>query len=323
MSMAVLRDRAPSLAVAWTTAAGLALVAPLEHAAGIALHLGWWHAWTITGLVEGAAGSAIVSGQCVPAALALTGSSVLLGAMQSAGVLPTDDPLILAVGVTLLAVASLLLVHVVRRGILAARAAAAAVEEERAERERAAATQAAAEERAHRLELQRLLTDRAQQEREGRERSANAEHERAMERERAARFAEEDRDRRAADRVAQERAREEARLESERVAARRAADELERDQIVKDREAAVKRREREEAAREAAERARETAVKESRERLAGATDEAAREWRRLAEVGDAPSAEELAEIRGCSLGRARNLISEWRRPHAVPVQAVE
>lgn len=166
MNLATLRERAPSLAVTWTTAAGLALVAPLEHAAGLALHLGWWHAWTLTALIEGAAGSAILAGRLVPAALALTGSSVLLGTLQSAGALPRTAPVVLAAGVTLLAVASLLLVHRVRAGVQRARAARAAesahdarrMRAEEDERARAAADRARTDAdaaRRHEVEVER------------------------------------------------------------------------------------------------------------------------------------------------------------------------
>lgn len=197
-ALATLRERAHHLAVTWTTAAGLALVAPLEHSAGLALHLGWWHAWTLTALIEGAAGSAILAGRLVPAALALTGSSVLLGTLQSAGALPRTGPGLLAAGITLLAVASLLLVHRVRAAIERARAVEAAREDERVRAERA------------------QQAERDRQRAEEAELSRAAEHARAMERERAGRFADQDRFRAEAE-IARARAEEErARSERER-----------------------------------------------------------------------------------------------------------
>lgn len=169
--LAVVREHGPSLAVAWTTAAGLALVAPLEHSAGLALGLGDAHAWAITATIEGATGAALVAGRLVPAALALTGSSVLVGMLQSAGSLPAGDSRVLAVGMTVLAVSALALVHRVRAGILTGRARAGVEEAERAR-----AVRAQDDERAARL--------RASDERAG-----AAGHARAMERERAASWA--------------------------------------------------------------------------------------------------------------------------------------
>lgn len=259
--LAVLRDRAPHLAVTWTTAAGLALVAPLEHAAGLALHLGWWHAWTLTALIEGAAGSAILAGRLVPAALALTGSSVLLGTLQSAGALPSSDPVVLAVGVTLLAVASLLLVHRVRAGVQRARSVEAA---RRAERDRA---EADAE---HERHLSALAVA---------EQATEAEHRRAMERDRGARFAEQDRAR--------------AELELERARAAREQTRADAEQT-----------------RALAERERADA--ELAEQMRADRDFAREQW--LEHRWPSP---QLAGMLGVADSRARALIAEWRSLHAV------
>ena len=137
------RRRAPHLAVAWTTASGLALVAPLEHAAGVALGLGDLHAWTVTATIEGAAGAALVAGRHVAAALTLTGCSVLVGAVWSAHHAhpltgPTDPRILLAVAVTTLAVSGMALAHRVRARLLEQWARQARQDAEASRRARAA-----------------------------------------------------------------------------------------------------------------------------------------------------------------------------------------
>jgi hypothetical protein len=305
---------------------GLALLAPLEYGAGRWLGLGPVHAGTVTVVIEGTTGLAILARRHVALALSLSTVSALVGMAQSGlartGALArgaswsrlTDPDVVVALGasavLTGLAITALAVTHRIRQHDADQRAA---VEQAAVER----ACRAADADRAHQLELERAAAERAEQERRDAERFAAAERAHELEMQRARAFAEQERERITLSREADARAREEAAAERERLARERAADELRREELVrqsedlvKRREEAVKRREREDAEREAA-------VKASRERLAGPAETAAQEWRRLAESGEAPDAEQLAGIRGCALGTARNLISQWRRPCSV------
>lgn len=194
-----------------TLSAGLLLVGPLEHASGMALGLGWWHALTITATVEGFTALAVLAGRLVPLALTLTTGSTLVGMLRTAldhrGALD-QFTVGAAVATTALAVAALAGTHHVRRQASAevvraaqlAEQAAVALEQVADEREQArqraaddealrvrasrAAEQAAA--RRHELELERLAADRErgrlylEQERADREQErADRERERA------------------------------------------------------------------------------------------------------------------------------------------------
>ena len=171
-------ERAPDVGPLVSVLGALVLVAPLEHAAGRALGLGDGHAWSLTATIEGVSGAALLAGRCVPAALALTGASTLVGALWSAdhqrALSGWRDPrALLALVEVLLVVAALIVGHRVHDGIVTARDARArtAAVAAREEQDRDRADRRAARERADVAERERTA-----QEHEERTRLAEQRH---------------------------------------------------------------------------------------------------------------------------------------------------
>lgn len=286
------------IAIIWCTISALVLVAPLEHSAGLALRLNWWHAWAITALIEGASATAILSGHFVYIALFLTGSSTLLGSLWSAHAIPHTKPAYLALGITLLTVASLVLVHSVRKK-LNKNTEAKRLRERTLEREQ--------EEIRHSREL-RLAQLTAEQEREraerdAQERAAQRRHEAEMQR--AAAFDAQERERLAIERERQQALIEQTRAEREREQAR-----IEREQAARERRASAEQAEHE---RQQAEHERERAYGE---RLQADRDFAKDEWLKY----QWPTTELAAKL-SLSETRARALVKEWRKLHAIEAEA--
>lgn len=304
-----LRSNAPSVAVTGTTIAGLVLVAPLEHALGLALGLSWWHAWAVTALVEGAAGAAIIAGHYIGAALTLTGGSVLIGTLWSAAeqvrvdhatnpdlhpaATLADDPAraAAAVGLTVLAVSGLALVHRVRARINAARTAIA---EQAARRE----AEQARQDREHAARMARLEDERETKRLAAHSREADAQrrHDADMARQRA--YAEQER----------------VRLDAQAAVARA---ELERS--ASDRARAEADRARAEASRQ--ERAPRAAPRRTAAPRPSAPDDitarrARAEWDR-AELAGAPlTGAQLGALLGVTEGAARKIAQRWRNERA-------
>lgn len=310
-------------AVTLTTLAGLLLVAPLEHSLGMALGLSWWHAWTVTALIEGAAGTCVILGFYVAAALALTGGSVLIGSLWSAelqvradhardpklypATTITDDPVRAALAglAVVLFVCALALVHAARRRHHQRRDEQAA-----AQREQDRADSAA--EHARQIELARLDAEREQARlaAEHRDREDARRHAAQMDRARA--FDEQERARLALDAE-----RERARLAREEAAAEQARADAERARA--DRERAQADAERARAAAEQDRAAREQARAEAEQYASRLRDDRAfaeQEWMRHRWPAD-----ELADRIGVSESRARALVAEWGRPRSVEREA--
>jgi hypothetical protein len=266
--------------------AALALLAPLEWAAGQWLGLGQIHSGTITLVVEGFAALALVAGRLVPLALTLTTISAGIGMLHSASVQAATDGGRLdqarvgaALAVTALAVTAMAGTHHIRARTAQARARAVdrAIEEER---------RALEAERAHQLETARAEAARIDAERAAEDRAQQAAHDRAMEAQRQTAWSDTERARIA--------------LEAERV-----------------------RAEAEERARLAAERsdqARHTAPTDpvtapaARRRVDEVTEQRARDaWARSLAAGKPLTGAQLAELLGVTEGAARKIRGRWER----------
>lgn len=301
-ALALARRRGPDAARATAIVGALALVAPLEHAAGQALGLGDVHAWTVTVTVEGAAGAALLAGRWVGAALALTGASILLGALQSARTVHGGidrGTVALAVGLTVLVVASLALAHRVREAIITARTVDDAAVRDAAER---AATTA---------------FERAEQARA-------AEHARTMDRDRLAALHRDQATRAALDTERVRLASVQAEADAERARADAAADRVRAEQeraradearAQAEHERAAERARAEQAASAAARHEARTQRRPARSqgKTGDLTERRARtEWRRAEQEGTPLTGSQLGALLGITPGAARKVAAKWR-----------